>query len=217
MENGWINFYKEIGITSNKALLKVKRQLNIKKIGYAGTLDPFAYGVLPLAIGKSTKQITQLMENTKKYYFEIIWGTETDSTDNTGTIINTGGNIPTENDIKTIMSNFIGKFKQRPHKFSAVHVNGKRAYDLARSGEDFILPYKDVNVVNFVMHSATSFEIECHSGFYIRSLVRDMAELLSTYGYVNKLGRLSVGNFKIEDTVKFSDIEECGSECIKLI
>jgi len=207
---GWINLYKTKNITSFKAIRKVKNILNIKKIGHAGTLDPIAQGVLPIAIGKATKLISYINNDLKIYIFTIKWGSQTSTDDSEGRILFESGNLPNLNEINQKIKNFLGNIKQTPPKVSAVKVNGQRAYKLTRQDKDFKILPKNVFVQNLqvINHdiTATSFKIECGKGFYIRSLARDLAIDLKTFGHITSLERVKVGKFDKETSILLDDL-----------
>ena len=207
---GWINLYKTKNITSFKAIRKVKNILNIKKIGHAGTLDPLAQGVLPIAIGKATKLIPYINKDLKKYIFTIKWGSQTSTDDSEGRILFESDNLPNLNEINQKIKNFLGNIKQTPPKVSAVKVNGQRAYKLTRQDKDFKILPKNVFVQNLqvINHdiTETSFKIECGKGFYIRSLARDLAIDLKTFGHITSLERVKVGKFDKETSILLDDL-----------
>ena len=136
---GWINLYKPVGISSFSAIHKIKKKFDFKKLGHAGTLDPKAEGVLPIAINKATKLIPYVNSNSKKYFFKIKWGEQTSTDDSEGEIINKSLIIPSDDQIKNIFKYFLGHTNQIPPKASAVKINGRRAYAVLRSQENFIL------------------------------------------------------------------------------
>ena len=197
--NGWINIYKPKGFTSTYCLNVLKSKFKIKKLGHAGTLDPLAEGILPVAVGEATKSIPYLSEIDKIYFFEATWGEETSTLDSEGTIINSSKIIPTKKDVVNILNSFVGVIDQIPPKYSAKKINGQRCYNLARNNQDFELKAQKVEIKNIkiVKHIAnkTSFLVKCGSGTYIRSLVRDIAYSLNTFGYATKIVRRRYGLF----------------------
>ncbi len=208
--NGWLNINKEIGMTSREVVNVIQRTLNIKKVGHAGTLDPLASGVLAIAVGrKATKTVKYIMDGEKKYEFSIKWGISTDSYDQDGKIISISKIIPSKLEIKKILHNFKGEINQRPPRFSAIKINGMRAYKLARKGEKFDLKSRKVYVKNIKLidnikkndKSLSSFEVECSKGFYIRSLVRDICKKLKVDGYTINLKRTESKPFKIKNSI----------------
>lgn len=216
--NGFINLYKEKNISSAHALniLKaiIKKKYGKIKIGHAGTLDPLAIGVLPVAIGKATKTIEQIMDKEKIYAFEITFGEQRDTDDAEGTIIKTNKKTPTEKEIKEILPEFLGDIEQKPPLFSAIKINGQRAYKLAREDKITLedLPIKKVKTKSIHLikteKNKASFEITCGRAFYIRSFARDLSQKLNTCGYISSLTRTKCGLFTIKQALKITDIEK---------
>ena len=211
---GWINLYKPKGISSFSAIYKIKKKFNIKKIGHAGTLDPAAEGILPIAINKTTKLIPFVNISSKKYLFKIKWGEQTSTDDLEGVVINNSNKIPSEEEINKIINTFLGFQDQVPPKASAVKVNGKRAYAVLRENKNFSLEPKKVFLksITFLFSNinTSSFEIDCGKGFYVRSLARDIAYKLGTYGHVVELKRTKVGHFNEKTSILLDDILKIG-------
>ncbi len=211
---GWINLYKPKNISSSQVIQKIKKNFSIKKIGHAGTLDPLAQGVLPVALGKATKLIPFINNNLKTYNFNVTWGTQTSTDDSEGKIIFSSTKIPTLKEIKIKIKNFEGFIDQVPPKVSAVKINGQRAYKLARNKINFnILPKKVfVKNLSLIKHedNRTSFEIECGKGFYIRSFARDLGISLQTYGHISSLERTKVGKFNKDSSILLDDLIKIG-------
>ena len=211
---GWVNLYKPKGISSFSAIYKIKKKFNIKKIGHAGTLDPAAEGILPIAINKTTKLIPFVNISSKKYLFKIKWGEQTSTDDLEGVVINNSNKIPNEEEINKIISSFLGFQDQVPPKASAVKVNGKRAYAVLRENKNFSLESKKVFLksITFLFSNinTSSFEIDCGKGFYVRSLARDIAYKLGTYGHVVELKRTKVGHFNEKTSILLDDILKIG-------
>ena len=211
---GWVNLYKPKGISSFSAIYKIKKKFNIKKIGHAGTLDPAAEGILPIAINKTTKLIQFVNVSSKKYLFTIKWGEQTSTDDLEGVVINNSNKIPNEEEINKIISSFLGFQDQVPPKASAVKVNGKRAYAVLRENKNFSLESKKVFLKSitflFSNFNTSSFEIDCGKGFYVRSLARDIAYKLGTYGHVVELKRTKVGHFNEKTSILLDDILKIG-------
>jgi len=211
---GWVNLYKPKGISSFSAIYKIKKKFNIKKIGHAGTLDPAAEGILPIAINKTTKLIQFVNVSSKKYLFKIKWGEQTSTDDSEGEVINYSNKTPSEQEINRIINSFIGFQDQVPPKASAVKVNGKRAYAVLRENKKFSLDSKKVFLRSIIFLSSnnntSSFEIDCGKGFYVRSLARDIALKLGTYGHVVELKRVKVGYFIEKSSILFDDILKKG-------
>ena len=211
---GWVNLYKPKGISSFSAIYKIKKKFNIKKIGHAGTLDPAAEGILPIAINKTTKLIQFVNVSSKKYLFTIKWGEQTSTDDLEGVVINNSNKIPNKEEINKIISSFLGFQDQVPPKASAVKVKGKRAYAILRENKNFSLESKKVFLksITFLFSNinTSSFEIDCGKGFYVRSLARDIAYKLGTYGHVVELKRTKVGHFNEKTSILLDDILKIG-------
>lgn len=207
---GFLNVYKPRNITSNFVLTKIKKQFSLKKIGHMGTLDPMAEGVLPIAVGNSTKMFDYFLNKKKSYIATFEFGYETDTLDATGKIINNSNNIPSVEDVKKVLNGFIGKNNQMPPKYSAKNINGKRAYELARKNIDFNLKPKEIEIFEFKylsnQENKFEFEITCSSGTYIRSLCRDLAYSLNTFATMTKLIRTSSGKFNLENSVTLESL-----------
>ncbi len=213
--NGWINLDKPAGLSSTQAMAKVRRALNADKAGHGGTLDPFATGVLPIALGEATKLINYVMDGEKEYAFTAVWGEAKDTDDYTGKVIATSDVRPSEKDIRAALGGFIGAIQQTPPQFSAIHVDGQRAYDLAREGKEVELAPREVQVHGFDLISCdgpdeASFKVTCGKGTYIRSLARDLAEKLGTRAHVKTLKRLKTGPFTYETTISLESLQEMG-------
>ena len=209
--DGWINIYKSKNITSFGVVNKIKLKFKPNKVGHAGTLDPNAEGVLPIAINKSTKLISLIYEKNKVYEFEIKWGEQTDTDDQDGKIIALSKNIPSIESIKENLNFFIGEIYQIPPKVSAVKINGERAYKMFRNNELFELKERLVKVYNInhlkkTYNNISKFRIECGKGFYIRSFARDLANNLNTKAHICSLKRIKVGNFDQNNSILLDDL-----------
>ena len=207
----WLNIDKTKGYSSAKVVSIVKRILKVKKVGHAGTLDPIATGVLPIAINKATKVIDYVQAEEKDYYAEIKWGEKRDSDDIEGKIKSFAIKRPSNLEIFSIISSFLGQIEQTPPEFSAIKVNGKRSYKLARSGEKVILKsrlirIKEIRLI-FNNDKKVGFFIRCSKGTYIRSFARDLAEKLGSFGYISNLRRLKVGNFRCHETISLDKLK----------
>ncbi len=207
---GWVNLYKPVGISSFSALYKIKKKFNFHKMGHAGTLDPNAEGILPIAINKATKLIPFISSNSKKYIFKIKWGEQTSTDDTEGNITNYSNKIPESEEIKEVIKSFLGFTDQIPPKASAVKVNGKRAYAIMRDKQNFILNAKKVYLKSITykksQKNTSEFTIESGRGFYVRSLARDIAQKLNTYAHVIELKRTKVGNFINNTSILLDDL-----------
>ena len=213
MISGIINVLKPAGMTSNQVLSHIKKVLHPNKIGHLGTLDPSAVGVLPVCINKATKLFDLYLKKDKEYKAIFAFGKTTDTFDSDGLITKIDNKTITESQIKAVLPKLIGKINQIPPKFSAKNINGVRAYELARQNVDFevkpkLIEIYDIELVEKIKENTFLFDIKCSSGTYIRSIVRDMAELLETCGYMAGLIRTKSGNFDIENSVKLDDITE---------
>ena len=210
--SGWVNLNKPAGMTSNDALMILKRALGFPKIGHAGTLDPLASGVLPIALGEATKLVSYMMEDDKVYLFAVTWGEQRTTDDAEGEVMVASDVRPTEDQIKAILPQFTGTIMQKPPTFSAIKIAGQRAYDLARAGKEFDIEARPIEVyeLSLVSHteSSATFRAVCGKGTYVRSLARDMARKLGTYGYVSLLVREAVGPFSLESAISLDILGE---------
>lgn len=210
--HGWLNLDKPADITSTQAVSRLKRLTNAQKVGHGGTLDPLAEGILPLAFGEATKTVQWAMDADKEYVFTISWGRSTDSQDREGETIAESDARPARAAIEAALSAYVGDIEQVPPKFSAIKVNGERAYDLAREGEDFELKGRPVTVfearlVDMPDPDTTTLHVRCGKGFYVRALARDLACDLDCEGHITYLRRTRVGVFGEGDAVSLADIE----------
>ena len=210
--NGWIFIDKPKDITSFKVIQKLRKILKIKKIGHAGTLDPFATGILAIAVGEATKSIHYFNQN-KVYIFNVVFGESKDTDDITGKTINKSNVTPTLEEINKSLRRFVGKHAQVPPKYSAVKVNGKRAYKLARNNQNFLIQSKDVFIkslkcLGIKNDNEYSFTMECSSGTYVRSIARDLGTILGTYAYVSMLRRVKIGKIDEKDIILLDKFEE---------
>ena len=210
--NGWLFIDKPKDITSFKVVQRVRKVLNVKKIGHAGTLDPFATGILAIAVGEATKSIRYFNQN-KVYAFKVVFGVSKDTDDITGRTIKKSKNIPTIDQINYSLNTFIGKHKQVPPRYSAVKVNGKRAYTLARNNEKFIIKAKNVFIKSLEClgkekKNEYSFMMECSTGTYVRSIARDLGKILGTHAYVSELRRVKMGKIEEKDIILLDKFEE---------
>jgi tRNA pseudouridine55 synthase len=213
--HGWVNFDKPFGMTSTSAVAFVRRAFNAQKAGHAGTLDPMASGILPIALGEATKTVPFLMDATKVYRFTILWGQRTDSFDLEGKVLELNDLRPSEADIRAILSEFIGEIDQVPPAFSAIKVNGQRSYDLARQGLEVELKARKVridklNLVRIIDTNEAEFIMTCGKGTYVRSVARDLALELGVLGVISKLKRERVGMFDINSSLGVEKLEVLG-------
>ena len=212
---GWLNIYKPLNISSFAIIRRIKKKFNIDKIGHGGTLDPLAEGILPIAVGKTTKLIPFINSDVKEYEFEIKWGEQTSTDDREGKIIERTDNIPTLENIKIKLKEFRGIIIQKPPKASAKKIKGQRAYNLLRQNIDFELGEKNVQIfetkiINWENELITKIKIKCGKGFYVRSFARDLAEKLDSKGHVHSLKRTQVGKFNINNANLLDDLLKIG-------
>lgn len=209
--SGWIVLNKPYDMTSTQAVGKVRWLLGAKKAGHAGTLDPLATGVLPIALGEATKTVPIVQDGTKVYRFTIKWGEETTTDDAEGEVVASSDLRPDEAAIRDALPQFTGEIMQTPPAFSAIKVDGERAYDLARAGETVVLEPRPVFIetLSLIGHAGETSELEmtCEKGTYVRALARDLARALGTRGHVVALHRSQVGPFADVIAVSIEDIE----------
>ncbi len=210
--NGWLVLDKDLDVGSTEAVARAKRLFDAQKAGHAGTLDPLATGVLPIALGEATKTVPYIVEAEKLYRFTAKWGEATATDDGEGDVIARSAKRPSHNEIEAALAGFIGEIEQVPPQFSAVKIDGERAYDLAREGRALDLAARTVEIralrlVDQPDGDHAVFEASTGKGAYVRALVRDLANALGTVGHVASLRRLAVGPFRAEDAVRFADIE----------
>ena len=210
--SGWVVLDKPDDMTSTHAVAAIRRAFNAQKAGHAGTLDPLASGVLPIALGEATKTVPWLMEARKTYLFTIKWGSSTDTQDREGKVTATSDVRPTDDAIRAALPAFMGEIEQVPPQFSAVKVDGERAYDLARAGEAVELESRRVTVYEAALVGTepdlAHFRVRSGKGFYIRALVRDLAAKLGAEGHVWRLRRTAVGPFTEAESVTLDVLED---------
>ncbi|AMJ63820.1 pseudouridine synthase [Bosea sp. PAMC 26642] len=201
--HGWVVLDKPVGMTSTHAVAVVKRVFSAKKAGHAGTLDPLASGLLPIALGEATKTVPFVMDGRKAYEFTVAWGSQTDTDDTEGKVIASSDARPEIDSITALLPRFTGTISQVPPKYSAIKIAGERAYDLARDGEDVVLEARPVEIdaLRVVSHEGerTTFEAECGKGTYVRAIARDLGLALGCLGHVAHLRRTRVGPFSVAD------------------
>ncbi len=203
--NGWINLDKPVGVTSTQAVGRLKYLFNAKKAGHAGTLDPLASGVLPVAFGEATKTVPIVQEGAKAYRFTVRWGEETATDDAEGAIVARSDKRPSPAEIEAALPRFTGLIEQTPPTYSAIKIAGQRAYDLAREGETFEIAARPIHVYRLALIEAeadtATLEAECGKGGYVRAIARDLGRALGAYGHVIALRRMRVGPFSADDGV----------------
>lgn len=202
--SGWVILDKPAGLGSTTAVSIVRRLFNARKAGHAGTLDPAASGVLPIALGEATKTIPYVTDGEKTYAFTVRFGQATDTDDAEGEIVAETDILPDKEALLKVLPSFIGEIEQVPPKFSAVHINGQRAYDLARAKQEVELKPRriridDLRLIEPFDPLAARFEVDCGKGTYVRSLARDIAENLHSLGHVTSLRRLRCAKFFIKN------------------
>ena len=204
--NGWVCLDKPFELGSTDAVSRVRRLFNAQKAGHAGTLDPLASGILPIALGEATKTVPYLMEAQKVYRFTINWGVSTDSVDREGQIIARSDVRPSPEAVRAALPSFVGEIDQTPPRFSAIKVDGQRAYDLARDGAEFELASRRVTIHEAAVTATPDADhveltIRTGKGVYVRSLARDLAIMLGAEGHVSALRREAVGPFSTQNAV----------------
>jgi tRNA pseudouridine55 synthase len=211
--NGWVCLDKPLEMGSTEAVSKIRRLFNAQKAGHSGTLDPLASGILPIALGEATKTVPFMMEAEKVYRFTINWGVSTDSIDREGEIIARSDVRPSVAAVEAALPAFVGEIDQVPPQFSAIKVDGQRAYDLAREGAEFELAARRVTIHEAAVSAAPDADhveltIRTGKGVYVRSLARDLAAALGAEGHVSALRRESVGPFSVENAVTLDFLED---------
>ena len=216
--NGWLIIDKPYEMGSTNVVSKLKWLLHPKKIGHAGTLDPLATGVLPIALGKATKTIPFVMDGQKTYLFTVKWGSQTSTDDIEGEIVASSDKRPTLAQIKAILPDFVGDIEQTPPAYSAIKIDGKRAYDLARQGQAVEMPSRmvhidDLRIVGMNISESdeqneTTFEVDCGKGTYVRTIAHDMGQKLGCFGHVVLLRRIKCGPFSLKDTILLANLEK---------
>jgi tRNA pseudouridine55 synthase len=196
---------------STEAVSKIKWLFQAEKAGHAGTLDPLASGMLPIALGEATKTVPYVQDGAKVYRFTVAWGEERSTDDLEGPVTESSQLRPAEAEVRALLPKYTGVIMQTPPQFSAIKIAGERAYDLAREGETFDIPAREIEIgrLDIVEHGAdrTVFEVECGKGTYVRSLARDMGRDLGCFGHIAELRRVEVEPFTPEDFVTIAELE----------
>jgi tRNA pseudouridine55 synthase len=210
--HGWVVLDKPVGMTSTHAVSVIKRLFSAKRCGHAGTLDPLASGALPIAMGEATKTVPFVMDGRKLYRFTVQWGEERDTDDAEGRVIAQSDRRPTPEAIRALLPNYIGTIQQVPPRYSAIKIEGERAYDLARDGEAVELQARPVEIKRLELIEVPDadhavLEAECGKGTYVRSLARDLGRALGCHGHVSALRRTAVGPFSPETMILLEDLE----------
>ncbi|MDX8444179.1 tRNA pseudouridine(55) synthase TruB [Mesorhizobium captivum] len=209
--SGWVVLDKPVGMGSTEAVSKIKWLFQAEKAGHAGTLDPLASGMLPIALGEATKTVPYVQDGAKVYRFTVAWGEERTTDDLEGPVTNSSDRRPAEAEVRALLPKYTGIIMQTPPQFSAIKIAGERAYDLARDGETVDIPAREIEIgrLDIVEHGAdkTVFEVECGKGTYVRSLARDMGRDLGCFGHIAELRRVEVEPFTADDFVTVAELE----------
>jgi len=213
--SGWINLDKPAGMTSSACVNAVRRATGAAKLGHAGTLDPSATGILPIALGEATKTMPYVTDSSKRYAFTVHWGARTTTDDADGEIVETSDVRPDRDGIEAALPAFVGAIEQVPPAFSAIKIDGERAYAKARAGEDFVLASRIIDVHAFALleiidENQARFTVTSGKGAYMRALARDLAIALGTCGHLSDLRRMSVGPFDESASISLEKLEELG-------
>ncbi len=215
--HGWLVLDKALGETSTGAVGAIKRIFRAKKVGHAGTLDPLASGILPIALGEATKTVPFVMDGRKSYRFTVHWGIETDTDDAEGKIVHQSDLRPDERSVLALLPEFTGIVSQTPPQFSALKIDGERAYDLARAGENVELQPREVEIHSLALTGSpeaghSTFEVECGKGTYVRAIARDLGRRLGCFGHVTNLRRTMVGLFDESRAVSIGTLKKIAEE-----
>ena len=210
--HGWVVLDKPVSMTSTHAVSMVKRLFSAKRCGHAGTLDPLASGALPIALGEATKTVPFVMDGRKLYRFTIRWGEERDTDDAEGRVVSISKERPSSEAVRALLPSYTGLIQQIPPRYSAIKIEGERAYDLARDGEQVELAARPVEIgrlelVNVPDRDHAVLEAECGKGTYVRSLARDLGRALGCFGHVSALRRAAVGPFTQETMISLEQLE----------
>jgi len=210
--HGWLVLDKPVGMTSTHAVSIIKRLFTARRAGHAGTLDPLASGCLPIALGEATKTVPFVMDGRKLYRFTVRWGEERDTDDAEGRVTETSSDRPAPEAVRALLPAFTGTIQQVPPRFSAIKVEGERAYDLARDGETVDLKPRPVDISRLELVDTpdsdhTVLAAECGKGTYVRALARDLGRALGCFGHVSALRRVAVGPFGEETMILLEDLE----------
>jgi len=211
--HGWLAIDKSLEISSNNVVGKARWLTKAQKVGHGGTLDPLASGILPLAFGEATKTVQYVMDGSKTYRFTVRWGQSTTTDDAEGEVVDTCDQRPTETEIKAVLSDFIGAIEQIPPKYSALKINGERAYKLAREDKDMEMTARTVQIhrldlVEMPDSDHAVFEVDCGKGTYVRSIGRDLGVKLGCLGYISTLRRTKVGPFDEKNAISLDSLED---------
>jgi len=211
--SGWVVLDKPAGLTSAQAVGRVRRMLDARKAGHAGTLDPLATGILPIALGEATKTVPYVMDGDKRYRFSLVFGEERDTDDLEGRVTAISDHRPNDAEILGILTEFTGRISQVPPMYSAIKIRGERSYKLARAGEGEIPPPREVDISSFELvdrprEDRTVFDVTCGKGTYIRSLARDLGRALGSAAHVTDLRRTRCGPFDENHAISLDKLGE---------
>lgn len=211
--HGWLVIDKPLEMSSNYVVGKVRWLTKAQKVGHGGTLDPLATGILPLAFGEATKTVSYVMDGSKTYRFTVCWGESRNTDDAEGTVVETSDKRPTAEEIKAILPEFMGAIEQIPPIFSALKIDGQRAYKLAREDVDIKMTARTVQIdrlelVECIDSNHATFEVDCGKGTYVRSLGRDFGAKLGCFGYISALRRTKVGPFDEKCAISLASLEQ---------
>ena len=212
--DGFLFVDKPSGPTSFAVVRQVRRALDGAKVGHAGTLDPCASGLLVCALGGATRLLPYLPSEPKRYAFGMRFGNETDTLDSEGAVVAQGGRMPGREELQAALGRFSGVIRQTPPKFSAVKVQGERAYDLARKHTEFEIPERQVTVFSLSLESydgakaEAALEVACSGGTYVRSLVQDIAHTLGTFAHASFIRRLAIGSFSVDNAIDMESVKD---------
>lgn len=222
IQEGWVIVDKPADMGSMGVTTRVRKALGASKAGHAGTLDPFATGLLPIAIGKTTRLIPYLMQQLKAYRFCVVWGSQTTTGDLTGESVETSDIRPTRQEIEAVLPCFVGKIQQIPPTYAAIKIQGERAYVRARRQEEFEMPAREVLIQALRLLDGGDddhafFEVTCGSGTYVRSLGQDIAKKLGTVGHLSALRRTRVGPFCEKNGIPLDSILKVGHDRVSVL
>ncbi|CAD7030747.1 tRNA pseudouridine(55) synthase TruB [Pseudorhizobium endolithicum] len=209
--SGWLILDKPVDFGSTEAVSKIKWLFNAQKCGHAGTLDPLASGMLPIALGDATKTVPYVMDGRKVYEFTVTWGEERSTDDLEGAVTESSDSRPTQEQIRALLPAYTGTISQVPPQFSAIKIAGERAYDLARDGETVEIPSREVDIHRLTLlacpdANTAHFEVECGKGTYVRALARDFGRDLGCFGHISGLRRTFVAPFAEDRMVPLADL-----------
>ena len=220
--SGWVNLDKPLELGSTPAVSIIRRLFDANKAGHAGTLDPLATGILPIALGEATKTVSFMQDAAKRYQVEINFGTATNTDDLEGEVVATSAHRPSTQDITDALAHFIGDIEQVPPKFSAIKKDGQRAYALSRAGKNVELSARRVHIDHIEMlararEDVVTLDVACGKGVYIRALARDLARFLGTQGHVASLRRTQVGVFHEKNAIGLEKLRLLGHSAPDLV